>query len=228
MEKQLVNSPDAVNFLEMARIDSGLNAMLGDPEVFDVGVKPDLVASHIALRDGAKKVSALVGDPTRSEPQKHEAAKKVADSVVDRLTKAKAAIVEQSKRLNSDGLSAADSALGPRSDRGHLHSEIRTWVREQARSSEGLNVIREAMEGSDDLAAVLWHSPRFLLGLPENTADILRFEALESRRPELYAKLSASANLEKLAGRYDAAILKVRTSFYNPEQAKAASKRVEV
>ena len=26
----------------------------------------------------------------------------------------------------------------------------------------------------------------------------------------------------------DAAILKVRTSFYNPEQAKAASKRVEV
>ena len=228
MSKYLVGSPESVSFLEMARMESGRNAMLGDPEVFDSSVRPDINASHIALGEATKKVEALVADPTRTDVQKHAAAKKLADSVVDRLGKAKAAIVARSESLRTDTISKADSALGPRSDRGALHSEVRGWVREQARSSEGLTAIRAELNDSDDLASVLYHSPRFLLGLPESAFETLRMEALESRRPELYANLSASVHLERLAAKYEAAIKKVPHAFYNPELAKAASKRVEV
>ena len=39
---------------------------------------------------------------------------------------------------------------------------------------------------------------------------------------------SKVVGLSKLAGKYEAAIRKVATSFYNPELAAQASKRVEI
>jgi len=90
--KYLVKSPDASSFLDTAQIDSGLSAMLGDPKATDAHVAPDIQSAHITLREAAKKVAALVNDPTRTEVQKHVAAKELADKVTAHLQKSKAAI----------------------------------------------------------------------------------------------------------------------------------------
>ena len=118
--------------------------------------------------------------------------------------------------------------LGPRSESGVLHSEIRSWVREQAKTPEGMLQVKKAMVDNDDVAAVLWHSPSFLVGLAPSVHEGLRLEALQSRKPELYANLSNSVGLAKLAGKYEAAIRKVAPSFYTPSLAEQASKRVEI
>lgn len=224
----LVNSPDAINFLDSAQLDSGLSAMLGDPKAIDAHVAPDVQSAHITLKDAAKKIAALVDDPTRTPTAKHDAAKQLAQKVTTHLEKSKAALEAHAEKLKASALAQADLHLGPRSESGVLHSEIRSWVREQAKTPEGMLQVKKAMADNDDVAAVLWHSPSFLVGLAPSVHEGLRLEALQSRKPELYANLSNSVGLAKLAGKYEAAIRKVAPSFYTPSLAEQASKRVEI
>lgn len=224
----LVNSPDAINFLDSAQLDSGLSAMLGDPKAIDAHVAPDVQSAHIVLKEAAKKIAALVDDPTRTPTAKHDAAKQLAQKVTTHLEKSKAALEAHAEKLKASALAQADLHLGPRSESGVLHSEIRSWVREQAKTPEGLLQVKKAMGDNDDVAAVLWHSPSFLVGLAPSVHEGLRLEALQSRKPELYANLSNSVGLAKLAGKYEAAIRKVAPSFYTPSLAEQASKRVEI
>lgn len=224
----LVKDPAATSFLDTAQIDTGLSAMLGDPKALDASVAPDVQSAHITLREAAKKIAALVGDPTRTEVQKHHAAKQLADKVTNHLEKSKAAIEQQAEKLKTTALAQADLHLGPRSESGVLHSEIRSWVREQAKTPEGLLQVKQAMADNDDVAAILWHSPSFLVGLAPSVHEGLRLEALQSRKPDLYTSLSNSVGLSKLAGKYEAAIRKVAPSFYTPSLAEQASKRVEI
>jgi hypothetical protein len=224
----LVNSPEATSFLDTAQLDSGLSAILGDPKAIDAHVAPDVQSAHIVLKEAAKKVAALVSDPTRTETAKHDAAKQLAQKVTTHLEKSKAALETHAEKLKASALAQADLHLGPRSESGVLHSEIRSWVREQAKTPEGLLQVKKAMADNDDVAAVLWHSPSFLVGLAPSVHEGLRLEALQSRKPDLYANLSNSVGLAKLAGKYEAAIRKVAPSFYTPSLAEQASKRVEI
>lgn len=224
----LVNSPDATSFLDTAQLDSGLSAILGDPKGVDAHVAPDVQSAHIVLKEAAKKIAALVGDPTRTDVQRHHAAKQLADKVTTHLEKSKAALEAHAEKLKASSLAQADLHLGPSSERSALHSEIRSWVREQAKTPEGLLQVKQAMADNDDVAAILWHSPSFLVGLAPSVHEGLRLEALQSRKPELYANLSNSVGLAKLAGKYEAAIRKVAPSFYTPSLAEQASKRVEI
>ena len=224
----LVNSPDAINFLDTAQLDSGLSAILGDPKGIDAHVAPDVQSAHIVLKEAAKKIAALVDDPTRTPTAKHDAAKQLAQKVTTHLEKSKAALEAHAEKLKASALAQADLHLGPRSESGVLHSEIRSWVREQAKTPEGMLQVKQAMADNDDVAAVLWHSPSFLVGLAPSVHEGLRLEALQSRKPELYANLSNSVGLAKLAGKYEAAIRKVAPSFYTPSLAEQASRRVEI
>ena len=203
----LVNSPDATSFLDTAQLDNGLSAILGDPKAIDAHVAPDVQGAHIVLKDAAKQL---------------------AQKVTTHLEKSKAALEAHAEKLKTTALAQADLHLGPRSESGVLHSEIRSWVREQAKTPEGMLQVKKAMVDNDDVAAVLWHSPSFLVGLAPSVHEGLRLEALQSRKPELYANLSNSVGLAKLAGKYEAAIRKVAPSFYTPSLAEQASKRVEI
>ena len=224
----LVRSPDATSFLDTAQLDSGLNAFLGDPKAIDANVAPDVASAHMVLKDAAKKVAALVNDPTRTETAKHAAAKQLAEKVTAHLEKSKAAIEQQAEKLRQQSVVQAELELGPKSERAGLQSEIRAWIREQAKDPAGLPAIKAAAADNPDVASVLWHSPRFLLGLAESTHEAMRMEALQSRRPDLYANLSNSVGLVKLAAKYEAAIKKVAPSFYTPSLAEQASRRVEI
>ena len=93
---------------------------------------------------------------------------------------------------------------------------------------DGLTKTREALAESPDVAAVLWHSPRFLTGLPEASFESMRVEALKSVRPDLHANISNAIGLTKLAAKYPTAIGKVSRSFYNEQIAAQEKKRVEV
>jgi hypothetical protein len=224
----LTTDPAAVEFLDLTMVDSGLNAYLGDPDNIEPFVAADVKGSHIELRHAVKKLTGLVSDPTRTEVEKHIAGKKLATKVIERLAATKTIIEKRAKELESSSLREADYALGPRADKAGLHSEIRDYLLEVNRRPEGLEKTRAALAESEDVAAVLWHSPRFLTGLPEASFDSLRTEALKRSRPDLHANISNAIGLTKLAEKYVTAIGKVSRSFYSPSLAAQETRRVDV
>jgi hypothetical protein len=224
----LVNDPAAVDFLDLANVPSGLNAHLGDPDNTDPMLGADIKGAQIELQYAVKKLQGLTVDPTRTEVDRHIAAKKLATKVIDRLAATKTAIEARAKELESSSLREADSVLGPRADKAGLHSEIRDYLIEVNRKSDGLEKTRAALAESPEVAAVLWHSPRFLTGLPGESHDLMRIEALKSARPDLHTNLSNAIGLTNLAAKYKTAIGKVSRSFYNEQMASQAKRRVEV
>ena len=223
----LVNTEGASSFMELATTETGGKAFLGDAEQYDSQVGPDITAAHITLRDAANKVAALVEDPTRTEVQKHEAAAILAERTVAQLAKSKAAIEARAESLYNTGLTQAQMQFAPSADRGALDSEIRAYIREQAGKGEGLMKIRQAMEDKA-VAAVVFHSPSFLLDIAPENLTTLRFEATERHIPAAYKMMTDSVALRELPAKYDKTISAVRGSFYLPTVAAQASKRVQV
>ena len=227
MSTYLVESPQAESFMELASTNTGSNAFLGDPEQFEAGAGPDIANAGIALRQNVAKVAALKNDPTRTEVQKHEAAAILAERTVAQLAKSKAAIETRAENLYNTGLTQAQMHFAPSADRGALDSEIRAYIREQAGKGEGLMKIRQAMEDKA-VAAVVFHSPSFLLDIAPENHTKLRFEATERHVPAAYKMMTDSVALRELPAKYEKTISAVRGSFYLPTVAAQASKRVQV
>ncbi len=224
----LVQSEAASSFLSLAGTETGRKAFLGDPEKFDSGVGPDITNAAIALRNGVETVAALLNDATRNDVQRHEAAGVVAGRTIETLQKAKAAIESRAEVLFSDGAAQAEREFTPRASHASLESEIRAYIREQAKQPDGPANVRAAMLASKDVAAVIFHSPGFLVGINADTHSKLRYEAAEKWAPEAYKRMTDSVALRELAPKFDKAINSVRTSFYNPTMAAKASTRVRI
>lgn len=224
----LVQTEAASSFLSLAGTETGRKAFLGDPEKFDGGVGPDITNAHIALRDGVETIGRLLNDATRNDVQRHEAAGIVTVRTVEALKKAKAAIESRAELLYSDGVAQAEREFTPRASHASLESEIRAYVREQAKQPDGPAKVRAAMLESKDVAAVIFHSPGFLVGINPETHTKLRFEATEQWVPDSYKRMTDSIALRDLAPKFEKAINSVRSSFYNPAISAKASTRVQL
>ncbi|HDQ4464831.1 TPA: hypothetical protein P9G65_005134 [Pseudomonas aeruginosa] len=224
----LVQTEAASSFLSLAGTETGRKAFLGAPEKFDSSIGPDLTNAHIALRDGVATVAALLNDATRNDVQRHEVAGVVAGRTVEALQKAKAAIESRAEVLFSDGVAQAEREFTPRASHASLESEIRAYIREQAKQADGPAKVRAAMLESKDVAAVIFHSPGFLVGINAETHSKLRYDATERWVPDAYKRMTDSIALRELAPKFDKAIGSVRSSFYNPTLAAKASTRVRI
>ena len=224
----LVGTPNEVRFLEMSATEAGRKAFLGDAEHYDTQVGSSIINSQIQLRDSVEKIERLVHDESRTEVAKHGAAEQVANSMVQRLADAKAKIEARSKELLAEGEADADAAFAPKLERSALDAEIRRWIREQAKTPEGLPKIRAAMERNGNVAAVIYHSEDFLLNLAPEVHNVMKYEVVARYAPAAYKKLTDSVALSSLAPNYEKAINSVRKSFYSTVLALKAKQRVEI
>jgi len=224
----LVRTEQASSFLELASTDSGCAAFLGDESTVDPSIAPNIVQAKIALRQSSLKVAALVNDPTRTEVVKHEAAQQLAERTVAQLSESKKAIESRADYLFGEGVAQAEREFEPRASHASLESEIRGWIREQASKTDGLSKIRAAMLEDKDVAAVIFHSPAFLVGINKDTRSKMLFEVTQRWLPDAYKQMTGSIALRDLAPKYDRVINSVRASFYNPAIAAQAARRVEI
>lgn len=201
---------------------------MGDPDKFGSGVGPDITNAHIALRDGVATIAALLNNATRNDVQRHEAAGVVAGRTVEALQKAKASIENRAALMFSYGVAQAEREFTPRASHASLESEIRAYIREQAKQTDGPAKVRAAMLENKDVAAVIFHSPGFLVGINAETHSKLRYDATERWVPDAYKRMTDSIALRELAPKFDKAIGSVRSSFYNPTLAAKASTRVRI
>lgn len=224
----LIGTPNEVRFLEMAATDAGRKAFLGDAEQYDTQVGASIINSQIMLRDSIEKIERLVRDETRTEVAKHGAAEQVANGMLQRLADAKAKIEARSKELLAEGEAEADAAFAPKLERSALDAEIRGWIREQAKTPEGLPKIRAAMERNSNVAAVVYHSDDFLLNLAPEVHNVMKYEVVARHAPTAYKRMTDSVSLSNLLPNYDKVIGSVRKSFYSAVLASKAKQRVEI
>jgi hypothetical protein len=230
MDQQfLTNGPEATHFLNMALHKTGAKALLGDPDNLDPLVRAEVQGAHMELNHAVGLVAALVKDATRTLPQKHEAAKVVAEKTVAKLQKVHDHLVRTLDQLESDAANSVEREWAARSDTAGIDSEIRSWMRSMTKEKDGLERIKHAVTTNEDAARTLWSSPSFLTGIPEKTTQELQSNALRALRPKLAAKIDSADAMTKVAEKFAATIKKIPGAFYNPLVADAAVKtRVEV
>ncbi|PIT63221.1 hypothetical protein BHC47_09475 [Snodgrassella alvi] len=88
--------------------------------------------------------------------------------------------------------------------------------------------MRAAIHESNDVAAVIFHSRGFFVGLNAKTHSKLRYDTMERWVSDVHKHLTDSIALRELALKFDKAIGSVRSNFYNPMLAAKASTRVRI
>jgi len=226
MMTPLVKTPEATEFFQMP--DTMRKIMLGDPAKLDDSVYNSVVAAHNAVGEGMLKVAALTDDKTRNDVQRHAAARTIAERAVSFLDAAKTNLEANARRLHREATDEVERSFGADPNRASVQSEIRGWIRENAKSAEGLAKIREAMRTNAEVGAVLYHSPHFLLNLADSVRTGMMMDAIEIHMPKTHAKFEAGIALDEAAEKYPKAISKVRRTFFNLAVAEQAKSRVEV
>jgi hypothetical protein len=224
----LVQDEDAQYFAQQASTEVGRKVLLGDREKLDEHAWNAVTSAHDWLRDGVSKIGALVNDPTRNEVLKHEAAQKVAERTIAGIQQSLGVIESRARVLHTEAHEMVEKRFAIDPVRASIQSEIRGWIREQTKSEDGLNKIRQAMRSDPEVASVIYHSPHFLMNLAGNVRDNMRIEAIETHVPAAYKKLEASIALKDTAAKYPKAIAGVRRSFFNAGLAAKAAQRVEI
>ena len=90
-DRSLVNTPEANEFVDNAKLETQRNSMLGSLNRFRNDFKDDpeiynrVSACHQVLHRAAETITRLASDGSRNEVEKHAAAKKVADDTIVQL-----------------------------------------------------------------------------------------------------------------------------------------------
>jgi hypothetical protein len=109
-----------------------------------------------------------------------------------------------------------------------VHSEIRTYLREVSRQPDGLTQIQRLVDTQQEVAATVYYSPSFLMGVPDESMNGLRARAIETFWPAQFAKVEEANEWTDIASKFDNTIPKVHRTFFNPTVADQANTRVEV
>lgn len=224
----IVNDEFAANWTSTHNTESQRKASLGDPQRFNAEALNPITRAHDALEDGLETLGKLVRDPTRTEVAKHAVAKTVADRTVSIIETSAASIAATARSLNSRANEAVEDVFAIDPNRTSIHSEIRGWIRDTAKSEGGIATIRKAMGGNPEVAAVLYQSPDFLLGLADDVRANLVAAGIERHVPKAARFLSDAEALSGLAIKYGHVVKAVPRAFYNSALADQAALRVEV
>lgn len=224
----VANDEFSDNWTSTHNTESQRLASLGDPQRFNDEALNPITHAHDALKDGLKTLRNLVADPTRTEVSKHAVAKKVADRVVGTIETSAASIAATARSLNNRAAAVVEDVLAIDPNRVSIHSEIRGYIRETAKVEGGIGTIRKAMVDNLEVASVLYQSPNFLLGLPDEVRMNLVAEGIEKHAPKAGRFLADADALSALAIKYGHVAKAVPRAFYNNALADQAKLRVEV
>lgn len=227
MQKYLMNTPRAVEFLTLTQTEAGRRAKLGDDKKFEF-VGQTIRDAHDTLQKGVERVVALVRDETRTPAAKHDAARRLAEDTAKQLAFARNQLAAKAESLLKDGAALADARFGMSGDRSAIDAKLIEWVQGQASKDGGVGQVRKAAMEDPQLAAVIYNAPSYLLGINDASHGKMRFALVEKHAPNAYKAMDQGEELMGLLSRYDKTIESVQTSFFSTEQAAKASTHVEV
>jgi len=220
--------PSRADTMQSLRLNTFLRTKLGDPVKLP-SVKNDLEALFSKVTATTAKAQALAGDRTRNKAQQHMAAYDLAVQLSSDLRRSAEAFKSKSNELKDDGQAVADEILGPRDNYGYLQSEIRTWIRDQIKTPEGMQKVSNAYKVDLQVASTIYSSPSFLMDLSDQLHSTMRLKAVELFAPTGFKLLNEGVELGDKVQNYERVVGDVHNSYYSQELVEAAqASRVEV
>lgn len=226
MKKPLVQDEFSIKFINAMKLDVHRRANLGDPATHKA-VLNQVTAAHNAIAAGIETIEALGGDMTRSEPERHDAGRKVAVRTIEALQKSREGILNTANVMAKAASDAIEAQFAPDPTRAGLESEIRSWLREKSKAGD-VAAIKEQIAATPEVAAVIYHTPTFLTGLADDVHDMFRYQAMKYYAYKEVDIINESGELKKLSDNYPKIIASVKTSFYNAAIAQQVKSRVDV
>lgn len=227
----LVKTPQALQTMQFLGTPSGRNAMLGDWSKYDAAPATKLAKLHHAVADAVKRVSALEWDKTRSEPQKHSAARKIGEAVVAEISRTRAELKAWAESETAAAMVEIDSVLT--GDIGTaaqvLRSEIRQFVRASLTGDKAADFtveLRGLVERDLRFASALLEAPAALSGLSGDRLKTLRLDAAVAHAPKAAARVKAAQEVAGLDAKLANVALEVPRSFYSPGIEQGMASRV--
>ena len=227
-ESTLSQAPDATKFLQALSTKSSRKVELGDPDAFTPSPANYPLQAHETVEQGLKKVRSLADDKTRTLVQKHDAARQIVTAMCNTLEQCKAGIEKQAAALSQQFENEIAEALDVEKIGPKTYGLIVDWVRAQAKEPEGVSRIRQKVESDRDVAAVIFASKGFLLGLSDETSERLTETAYKKHAPGALPKYDRAQKLAKWAGKYPQVQRSLHASCYNKALADQVATRVEL
>lgn len=221
---------EADAFLDGCLRDTSLRAMFGD-ETRLPGINNIITASRALTRDSADMLLRLAKDRTKSDPEKHAAAQRVAGQLRGFLDMKAKEIRLHRNQLERDANSEARDAISLSNVRSGHDVMAADWIRSQmSRGPDGLDAIRAVMH-DEPFAETLFNFRGEFLGMSgENakTLDNMRLDIWEKRAPDSFKKLTTWAAMDGLAEKYEKAGREFNGYAYDPHMAQDAQTKVDV
>ena len=220
--------PNAQKFLQLAGTDTYLRARFGEPDTFPASEPNWSDRAHAAVRVNMDKVKRLAGDKTRTPPQKHDAARQLAEAACAALETAERGMLKRATEINQEGEAAILSRLDVDRINPKLFSLICDWFVRESGAEGGVTRMRARVEGDVEVAAVAFFSKGFLLNLPDATHSLLIETAYRKHVPDAVAKFERATQLRKWAENMEPMRRDIRASWFNRSIADQVSTRVEI
>lgn len=207
-----------------------MKAWLGDPSQFehDTEVSSAIISAHSALRSGAETITALTGDATRSEPERHAVGGEVSARTVAKLEEVERKLTANANAYTASANEALKERFALKPEDGWMNDKWVGFIREQAGVEGGYAKIGEAMLKHRELATLIIKMPAELLGIPERQLQTWRVKAVEKFEPEIQSAAQLGEDIRDIAGRYKRMVGMVKLNFHSPVIAAKVATRVRL
>lgn len=224
------NDPHSVEFNSMIGTHVGRKAKLGDPTNIDTEVAGSIRSAHTAVENGMAKITRLADDETRSTPEKHDAARTVAEQTVTTLTNTQNALRFHADQMLREAQQVVDERFAPATEgfRALVQYDVSKWIGERAKEKDGVAKIRAEMKSDPDIAIALIHGRSYLMNLNHDVRMSLAHEAYRQHLPNEMAKIEKAAKLQELADKYSVAMRSIKKGWFSGAVADKAKSRVTI
>ncbi|WP_349035753.1 hypothetical protein [Pseudotabrizicola sp. 4114] len=226
----LVKTPQALQTMQFLSTDAGRKAMMGDFTIYDAAPATKLAKLHYAVGDAVKRVSALEWDKTRSEPQRHQAGRKIAEAVVAEVNKTRAELKAWADQETVVAMAEIDRALAPSIDTAAqvVRSEIRAFVLSKKGDPDFIGELRGLVETDLRFATAIFEAPPALSGISPERMNTLRMNAAVAHAPEASERVRVASEIAGLDRKLASVAMEIPRTFYNPGVEAGMASRVEV
>lgn len=226
----MVKTEAAETFILGTRRPSQLKAWLGDASQFDdPNAKNAINAATEALTKGAETISALTGDVTRSEPERHAVGAEVSARTVAALEQAQATLKGRADALANETANALANAFPLQPGNAFLYDRWIGFIRDEAKNGDGgYGNITAAVTKYGDAATVIMRLPPPLLGIPEAMHDRWKTAAIAKHAPHVNDTADKATAIRDLAAKYTRIAAMVKTNFHSPVIAGQMATRVRL
>lgn len=227
----LVNSPNALRILEIMGTNAGRNAFLGVAEGLPSVPAGVLTNLHRSVGSAVQKVKDLEWDKTRLPPQKHSAAKKLADAALAEIQKARADLKAWADRETAAALAEVERKLEPEggSSAAVVRSEIRTFIRSSLTGDKAADFtaqLRGLVETDKRFCDAILEAPAALSGLTPERLSSLRHDAAAVYATEGSMRVKVAHDVAGLDAKLASVAAELPGSFYDLKTANSMATRV--